>query len=152
MDEVVGRSERRVDERRVDAPPLALPPPAKVRKKSRLGPALALVVLILLGVGAWRLFQTDRSGARKPPQETQQVGAAKIGVGDINDVITALGNRDAARDHHRSDPDQRAIAVGRASRRARSFKRATSSRRSILAPFRPPWTRPRGLSPTTKAF
>jgi membrane fusion protein, multidrug efflux system len=91
MDEVVGRSERRVDERRVDAPPLALPPPAKVRKKSRLGPAFALVVLILLGVGAWRLFQTDRSGGRKPPQETQQVGAAKIGVADINDVITGLG-------------------------------------------------------------
>src|SRR3984885_3863703 len=91
MDEVVGRSERRVDERRVDAPPLALPAPAKVRKKSRLGPAFALVVLILLGVGAWRLFLTDRSGGRKPPQETQQVGAAKIGVADINDVITALG-------------------------------------------------------------
>jgi len=91
MDEVVGRSERRVDERRVDAPPLAPPPPAKVRKKSRLGPAFALVVLILLGVGAWRLFLTDRSGGRKPPQETQQVGAAKIGVADINDVITGLG-------------------------------------------------------------
>src|SRR5271156_661583 len=91
MDEVVGRSERRVDERRVDAPPLALPPPAKVRNKSRLGPAFALVVLILLGVGAWRLFLTDRSGGRKPPQETQQVGAAKIGVADINDVITGLG-------------------------------------------------------------
>src|SRR5258708_7859550 len=92
MDEVVGRSERRVDAPApAESPPLALPPPAKVRKKSRLGPAFALVVLILLGVGAWRLFLTDRSGGRKPPQETQQVGAAKIGVADINDVITALG-------------------------------------------------------------
>src|ERR1700733_1505077 len=91
MDEVVGRSERRVDERRVDAPPLALPAPAKVRKKSRLGPAFALVVLILLGVGAWRLFENSKSQSPRPREETQQVGAAKIGVADINDVITALG-------------------------------------------------------------
>jgi multidrug efflux system membrane fusion protein len=86
MDEVVARTERR----RVETePPPA--PPTTPRKKSRIGPALALVVLILLAVGAWRLFETGKSTGRRPPQEIQQVGAAKIGVGDINDVITGLG-------------------------------------------------------------
>jgi membrane fusion protein, multidrug efflux system len=86
MDEVVARTERR----RVETEPPSAPPTAP-RKKSRLGPALALIVLILLAVGAWRLFEADKSTGRRPPQETQQVGAAEIGVGDINDVITGLG-------------------------------------------------------------
>ena len=86
MDEVVARTERRPVE--TEPPPA---PPTTTRKKSRLGPALALVVLILLAAGAWRLFEADKSTGRRPAQETQQVGAAKIGVGDINDVITGLG-------------------------------------------------------------
>jgi membrane fusion protein, multidrug efflux system len=85
MDEVVARTERRVETQPPPAPPMTR------RKKSRLGPALALVVLILLAVGAWRLFEADRPTGRRAPQETQQVGAAEIGVGDINDVITGLG-------------------------------------------------------------
>jgi multidrug efflux system membrane fusion protein len=85
MDEVVARTERRVKAE----PPSS--PPETSRKKARLGPALALIALILLALGAWRLFEADKSTGRRPPQETQQVGAAKIGVADINDVITGLG-------------------------------------------------------------
>jgi membrane fusion protein, multidrug efflux system len=91
MDEAVARSERRVDTPPFETPPSETPPSEKTRKKSRLGPAFALVVVLLLGFGAWRLYESSQSQSPRPKEETQQVGAAKIGVADINDMITALG-------------------------------------------------------------
>jgi multidrug efflux system membrane fusion protein len=90
MDEQVVRSERAERSKPdADAPPgEAL---RKARKKSRLRPVLYLMVLVLLGVGAWRLFASEEGPKRRTEQAPQQVGAARIGTGDIREELSGLG-------------------------------------------------------------
>ena len=60
------------------------------RRGSRLRPILYLLVLIALGLVAWR-FAAPSGPRPGRQQQTQDVGAAKIGTGDIREVITGLG-------------------------------------------------------------
>ena len=61
------------------------------RRGSRLRPLLYLLVLIMLGLVAWRLATPSGPSGRRQQQQAQDVGAARIGTGDIKEVITGLG-------------------------------------------------------------
>lgn len=63
---------------------------AAPRRRSVLRPVLYLIVLIALGLVAWRFAApSGPRGGRQ--QQAQDVGAAEIGTGDIREVITGLG-------------------------------------------------------------
>jgi multidrug efflux system membrane fusion protein len=82
MDELVARNKT------VSAPA----PLEKSRKKGRfVRPMIYLLAFLLLVLGAWRLLIPPKLSGKGQEQAPQQVGAAKIGKGDIRDVLTGLG-------------------------------------------------------------
>jgi membrane fusion protein, multidrug efflux system len=87
MDERVGASKAEAE---TDAPSRerAL---RTARKRSRLRPALYLLALVLLAVGAWRLLTPAGPSAKRQQQQTQDVGGARIGTGDIQEIMSGLG-------------------------------------------------------------
>jgi multidrug efflux system membrane fusion protein len=90
MDDRVAETEARTDApsrgRERDAP--ARP---HARKKSRLRPLIYLVLIALIAFGAWRFATREDTTPKPARQEVQDVGAAEIGVGDLNDDLSGLG-------------------------------------------------------------
>ena len=50
-----------------------------------------LLILAVIGIGAWRFLAPQGSNKKHAPPEPQPVGAAKVIVGDINQTLSGLG-------------------------------------------------------------
>ena len=60
-------------------------------KRGRWRWLIYLILLALIGIGAWRFTARQGSNQTRAPSEIQTVGAAKVVVGDIDDMLTGLG-------------------------------------------------------------
>lgn len=79
---------------RKELPDKELPEKAGKKKKSRKGPVIALGLVLLAALGAYRIATTPRPRSEAevaPKLAPQPVGAATIAPGDINVVVNALG-------------------------------------------------------------
>jgi membrane fusion protein, multidrug efflux system len=83
MDERVGVKEAETE---ADTPSREI-----ARRRSRLRWALPLFGLALLGFVAWRLFAPPAPSGKRQQETVQDVGAAKIGTGDIRETMSGLG-------------------------------------------------------------
>ena len=109
-----------------------------------------LLILAVIGIGAWRFLAPQGSNEKHAPPEPQPVGAAKVVVGDIDETIVGSRNRHPAGDDHRPDPDQRTIDRSRLQGRP-GRPQGRLSRPDRSSPLsRPRSIRRRGRSSTTR--
>jgi multidrug efflux system membrane fusion protein len=67
------------------------PEQAPSPRRGRWPWVLVLLAVALLGVGAWRILGPKGASEKPAGQQVQPVGAAKIGVGDLNETLSGLG-------------------------------------------------------------
>lgn len=67
------------------------PEQAPSPRRGRWRWVLVLLAVALVGVGAWRLIGPKGASEKRAGQEVQPVGAAKIGLGDLNETLSGLG-------------------------------------------------------------
>jgi membrane fusion protein, multidrug efflux system len=60
-------------------------------KRGRWRWLIYLLLLGLIGIGAWRLAAPRSSNERRAQSEPQTIGAAKVTVGDIDETLSGLG-------------------------------------------------------------
>jgi hypothetical protein len=73
------------------------PEQAPSPRRGRWRWVLVLLAVALLGVGAWRILGPKGASEKPAGQQVQPVGAAKIGVGDLNETLSGLGTVTVAR-------------------------------------------------------
>ena len=75
-----------------DLPGIVEPGPTKApRRRRRFISIVVLLIALVVGVGAWRLFYPHGSPEKRARQDVQPVGAAKVEVGQIDETIAGLG-------------------------------------------------------------
>src|SRR5580704_10540983 len=67
------------------------PEQAPSPRRGRWPWVLVLLAVALLGVGAWRILGPKGASEKPAGQQVQPVGAAKVGVGDLNETLSGLG-------------------------------------------------------------
>lgn len=72
-------------------PGIGEPEPARRPRRRRYSWIVALIIASVVGVGAWRLLSPHEGPQRRTTQDVQPVGAARVGVGQIDETITGLG-------------------------------------------------------------
>jgi membrane fusion protein, multidrug efflux system len=73
-------------------PGIREPEPAKApKRRRRFGWVFILLIAAVIGIGAWRLFSPHSAPEKRATQDVQPVGAARVGVGQIDETITGLG-------------------------------------------------------------
>jgi len=63
----------------------------RASKRGRWRWLIYLMLLALIGFGAWRLLAPKAQNERRTQAEAQPVGAAKVAVGDIDETLSGLG-------------------------------------------------------------
>ena len=75
-----------------DLPGIVESEPTKApRRRRRLTWIFVLLLVAVVGAGAWRLFWPHSAPEKRTTQDVQPVGAAKVGVGQIDETIVGLG-------------------------------------------------------------
>jgi membrane fusion protein, multidrug efflux system len=72
-------------------PGIGEPRPAKAPRRRRYGWVILLLIATVIGIGAWRLFWPHSAPEKRTQTEVQPVGAAKVGVGQIDETLVGLG-------------------------------------------------------------
>jgi membrane fusion protein, multidrug efflux system len=72
-------------------PGIGEPRPAKAPGRRRYGWVILLLIAAVIGIGAWRLFWPHSTPEKRTTQDVQPVGAAKVGVGQIDETVVGLG-------------------------------------------------------------
>jgi hypothetical protein len=63
----------------------------RASKRGRWRWLIYLLLLGLIGFGAWRLLAPKGQNERRTQAEAQPIGAAKVVVGDIDETLSGLG-------------------------------------------------------------
>ena len=72
-------------------PGIGEPRPAKAPRRRRYLWVILLLIAAVIGIGAWRLFWPHSAPEKRTTQDVQPVGAAKVGVGQIDETLVGLG-------------------------------------------------------------
>jgi multidrug efflux system membrane fusion protein len=73
-------------------PGIREPEPAKTpKRRRRFGWVIVMLIASAAGIVAWRLLSPHGGPEKRPTQDVQPVGAAKVETGEINETIAGLG-------------------------------------------------------------
>jgi multidrug efflux system membrane fusion protein len=73
-------------------PGIREPEPAKTpKRRRRFGWVIVILIASAAGIVAWRLLSPHGGPEKRPTQDVQPVGAAKVEAGQINETIAGLG-------------------------------------------------------------
>jgi membrane fusion protein, multidrug efflux system len=61
------------------------------KRRRRFGPLIVLLIAAIIGFGAWRFLWPHGAPEKRPQQDVQAVGAAKVATGQINETLVGLG-------------------------------------------------------------
>jgi membrane fusion protein, multidrug efflux system len=73
-------------------PGIGEPEPTRPRRRRRrFGSVIFLLIVAILGIGAWRFLRPHGAPEKRATQDVQPVGGAKVEAGQIDETIAGLG-------------------------------------------------------------
>src|ERR1700722_4970958 len=85
---MLARPEKEIEQ--PDFPGVLEPKQTKTPRRRRYSWVLVLLIASVVGAGAWRLLYPRGNAEKRTTQDVQSVGAAKIGVGQIDEPLVCL--------------------------------------------------------------
>jgi membrane fusion protein, multidrug efflux system len=86
---MLARPEKEIEQ--PDFPGVLEPKQTKTPRRRRYSWLLVLLIASVVGAGAWRLVYPRGNPEKRTTQDVQSVGAAKVGVGQIDETLVGLG-------------------------------------------------------------
>jgi membrane fusion protein, multidrug efflux system len=86
---MLARPEKEIEQ--PDFPGVLEPKQTKTPRRRRYSWVLVLLIASVVGAGAWRLLYPRGNPEKRTTQDLQSVGAAKVGVGQIDETLVGLG-------------------------------------------------------------